>query len=83
MLILLMIFAFGCEVAPAPNPNTDVVADWKQVDCPRCKGKGQVYIDENHELHQFGYPVGWMTCDTCEGDKKMLTNGRGAYTRIK
>lgn len=84
LLFLLAVLSAGCKAAPIPpNPDIDFISSWTAVDCPRCDGKGQVYIDEKHPLHEAGYPVGWATCDTCDGDKLMLTSGRGAYAKLR
>ena len=87
LAMLVALFCVGCDVvpppSPTPNPNIDAIADWEKVECPKCDGEGQVYIDKSHPLHEAGYPVGWITCDYCDGDKFMLTNGRGAYTRLR
>jgi hypothetical protein len=83
-MALFVVFC-GCESNRNSGRNLDIeyVDEWKVVDCPRCKGKGKIYIGDDHPLHEAGYPVGWLDCENCLGSGKMRTNGRGVYTRVK
>jgi hypothetical protein len=85
--VVLLLVSIGCEPSTdygvKPNSNLDVISDWSRVECPRCDGQGRIWIDRNHPLHEAGYPIGWMECDYCEGDRYMLTNGHGVYTRLR
>lgn len=95
ILFLCSLILVGCKHSSVPSKvdnslskqlevikDSESFSEWVVVDCPKCKGNGQMYISEDSPLIVAGATVGYHQCDFCVGRGKMKTNGRDLYTNV-